>query len=194
MAFTFLLFLATVALFWATRDLVYDAKHNAQRQLRAYVFAQNVESFWTAEKATETILKWTFFPVWKNSGQTPTKNMMSNVNMWVGEEAGPLPANFDFPDYGKPARTMIGPGAVMHGEKLELTVAQLQKIRAGTAHAYIWAWVEYNDVFEGTPRRRSEACFEIKVTGNPIYKEGGFAFALYGPFNGYDADAYRKTE
>jgi len=192
--FTFLLFLATLALYWATRDLVRDAKNNAQRQLRAYVFVQNIESFWTADKATKTITKWTFFPVWKNSGQTPTRSMVSTINVWVGQNARPMPDNFDFPDYGKPRRSMIGPGATMHGDRLELTVDQLQKIRAGTAHAYMWAWAEYNDVFEKTPRHRSEACFEIKVTGNPIYKEGGFGFALHGPFNGYDEDAYRKPQ
>lgn len=70
--FTFLLFLATVALWWSTRRLVKGADETAKTQLRPYVFVQNVEFFWTAEKATELIVKWTFFPVWKNSGNTWT--------------------------------------------------------------------------------------------------------------------------
>ena len=45
-AFTFLLFLATGALFWATRDLVEDAKQNAERRQRAYVFIRGERSVW----------------------------------------------------------------------------------------------------------------------------------------------------
>jgi hypothetical protein len=161
---------------------------------RAFVFAQNVESFWTADKATETIIKWTFFVVWKNSGKTPTRKMASNINSWIGVDAGPLPVDFDFPDYGGAQRNMIGPATIMHGDRVDISVDQLQKIRAGTAHAYLWGWAEYSDVFAGTDRHRSEFCFEIIVTGNPSYKEGRFGFALHGPFNGYDEDCYRKPQ
>jgi hypothetical protein len=42
--FTFLLFLATVALFFATRDLVDGADKNAEKQLRAYIGLHNSET------------------------------------------------------------------------------------------------------------------------------------------------------
>lgn len=220
--FTVGLFAATAALVLATAALAYyafkqsrdmktsikiseEAATTSRQQVklsrealisteRAFVFVQNVESLWTADKATEAITKWTFFAVWKNSGKTPTRRLTSNINFWVGENAGPIPADFDFPDYSASQRSMIGPGAIMHGDRLDITVDQLQKIRAGTGHAYIWGWAEYNDVFDGTDRHRLEFCFEIRVIGNPSYKEGGFGFALHGPFNGYDEDCYRKPK
>jgi hypothetical protein len=159
---------------------------------RAFVFCRNVESFWTADKATEAIISWTFFPVWKNSGRTPTRRARARVNHWVGIDIGPLPANFDFPDYSAASSIMIAPGAEMNGDPLIIPVERLQMIREGKGHAYIWGWFDYDDVFDGTGRHRSEFCIEIKVTGNPIYKEGGFAYALHGPLNGYDQDCYRQ--
>ena len=48
------------------------------------------------------------------------------------------------------------------------------------------------DNFPDTERHRAEFCFEVQVTGNPIYKEGGFAYRMLAPFNGFEGDCYRK--
>jgi hypothetical protein len=175
----------------AARDSIALARNTAERQMRAYIHTQNVESYWTAEKFTETLTKWTFFPVWKNSGATWPVNLISAANLWIGENAR-LPMDFDFPDYALAQRGIVGPNAIMHGSHFDISVERLQKIRAGSATAYLWGWVEYNDVFDNKRRHRSEFCFQIEVTGNPIYKEGGFRYATYGPFNGYDDECYRK--
>ena len=89
---------------------------------------------------------------------------------------------------------MIGPSAVMHGSSLRIPIQTMQKIRAGEAHAYIWGWFDYNDVFDKTGRHRSEFCMEIEVSGNPIYKEGGFNYRMHGRFNGIDEDCYRRPK
>lgn len=162
---------------------------------RAFVFCERIHSHWMAKKETEEITEWVFTPIWRNSGNTPTKAAVSTVNTWVGVNAGNLPAGFDFPDYSeKLGRTMIGPGAEMHGTSLPIPIATLQKMRAGEAHAYIWGWFDYNDVFEKTPRHRSEFCMEIEVSGNPIYKEGGFKYRVHGSFNGVEDDCYRRPK
>jgi hypothetical protein len=87
---------------------------------------------------------------------------------------------------------MIGPNAVMHGNTVDLDIDILQKIRIGSTHAYIWGWIDYDDIFANTNRHRTEFCLEIQVTGNPIYKEGGFAYRMHGPFNGFDEECYSK--
>ena len=111
-----------------------------------------------------------------------------------GTDAGDLPVDFDFPDYGKPSRIVIGPAAVMEANSLRIPIEILQKIRAGEAHAYIWGWVDYNDTFAKTLRHRAEFCLEIEVPGNPIYKEGGFKYRAHGRFNGIDNDCYRRPK
>ena len=87
---------------------------------RAFVFCERIDSHWMGNKETEEITEWVFTPIWKNSGNTPTKAAVNNINTWVGVNAGNLPDEFDFPDYGKPGRTMIGPGAEMHGTSLHM--------------------------------------------------------------------------
>jgi hypothetical protein len=163
---------------------------------RAFVYCERINAHWTAHKETEEIIEWTFVPVWKNSGKTPTRRARSQINSWVGIEAGDLPADFNFPNYEDDNRwhTMIGPGATMHAVHIHLPIETLKKIRAGIAHVYIWGWFDYDDVFDQTPRHRAEFCLEIEVTGNPIYKEGGFAYRVQGPFNGFDEDCYRRPQ
>ena len=159
---------------------------------RAFIFCERINAHWIAKKDTEEITAWVFTPIWKNSGNTPTKAAVSCINTWVGIDAGKIPTGFDFPDHDKPGRTMIGPQAVMHGSGLTIPIATMRKMRAGEARAYIWGWFDYSDVFDHTPRHRAEFCMEIVVSGNPIYKEGGFNYRLHGRFNGIDDDCYRR--
>lgn len=215
------LFFATIGLFTATGVLGYfafrqmrDMKesigvadraakaaeaqgHHITASERAFVFCARIESIWTAQKAakegeTDKIAKWSFIPIWQNSGKTPPKRARNCINHWLGINGGPLPVDFDYPDYGTAASTMIGPNAHMHGKRLDIPVETLQQMRAGNAHAYIWGWIDYDDIFANTERHRAEFCFEIEVTGNPIYKEGGFAYRMRGLFNGFDGDCYRR--
>ena len=139
-------------------------------------------------------LKWAFFAVWRNSGKTPTKHGVSVINKWHSVNVGGLPSNFDFPDYRRPERMIVGPNATMHSSPFEFTIEELNQIREGLARCYIWGWIDYNDVFVGTDRHRSEFCFELKVIGNPIYTAGGFGYPRHGPFNGFDAECMRSPK
>src|ERR1700738_4190213 len=74
-AFTVLLAFATFFLWLATRDLVEDAKHNAERQLRAYVFHSEQTTLDVAlgKRPRGDILV-------KNSGLTPATDVLA----WSG--------------------------------------------------------------------------------------------------------------
>ncbi|QXX73315.1 hypothetical protein [Methylovirgula sp. HY1] len=107
---------------------------------RAYVFCERILSHWTATKQKEEIItKWTFTPVWRNSGKTPTKRGMMNANTWVSTAGEDLPADFEFPDYGDgPRLFFIGPETTMHIGGIDISIDVLQRIYAKTAHAYVW--------------------------------------------------------
>ncbi len=162
---------------------------------RAFVFCERIESHWVAKKGqanNDEIIAWVFTPVWRNAGKTPTVRAVSNLNSWVGIGVDPLASDFDFPDYANGSRNFIGPNATMHASPFKVTIENLQKIRAGEGHAYVWGWFDYDDIFGDTLRHRAEFCMELKVTGNPTFKEGGFAYEMFGPFNGTDADCSRQ--
>ena len=158
---------------------------------RAFVFCERTIATHLMDKKTETILEWRFQPIWRNAGKTPTRRAVNSANHWIGQGVGPLPSNFDFPDYAPGSATMIGPKATMHTGPIVLTLDQANEIRAGRTHAYVWGWIDYDDIFEDSPRHRSEFCFEIIVTGNPAYPPEPFAYRMHGPFNGYDGDCFR---
>jgi hypothetical protein len=160
---------------------------------RAYVFCEHITSHWTAIKETEEVTKWTFTIVWRNSGKTPTRRAINNTNKWEGTHVGALPSDFDYPDYEASDPFLIGPKAVMHAGVFDISVETLIAMRAGNTRTYVWGWCDYDDVFAGTPRHRSEFCFEIIVTGNPIYKNGGFLYKRHGPFNGFDEECFRQA-
>lgn len=162
---------------------------------RAYVFCERIESTPTFKPKTEEVVRWGFRYILKNSGKTPTQYAIMNVNQWHGIKIGDLPNDFRYPDYGNRDRISIGPDATMHSTTFDLTVEQLQMIRDGDSRLYIWGWVEYNDIFDGTERHRSELCFEIMVVGNPIYNTPeAFRYRRHGPFNGIDDECFYRPQ
>jgi len=185
---------AGILAYWVGKEQVRAVRDAMVSTDRAFIFCERINSHWVAKKETEEIIEWVFTPIWRNSGKTPTKTAVSCINTWVGVDAGELPADFDFPDYGPPSHIMIGPTAMMEGSSLRIPIETLQKLRAGEAHAYMWGWIDYTDIFAKTPRHRAEFCMEIEVSGNPIYKEGGFKYRAHGPFNGIDDECYRRPK
>jgi hypothetical protein len=176
----------------AAKEQVALSRSALESTERAYVFCENIISGWTAKKETEQITKWTFTIVWRNSGKTPTRRARSIYNKWEGTDVGALPSDFDYPDYDEANEMVIGPNAVMHAGNFDISVETLIAMRAGKTRTYVWGWCDYDDVFAGTPRHRSEFCFEIIATGNPIYKNGGFLYKRHGPFNGFDDECVRQ--
>ena len=162
---------------------------------RAYVFCERIESVATFKPKTEEIVQWGFRSILRNSGKTPTQFAIINFNQWHAIKAGDLPGDFRYPDYRVKDKISIGPNATMHSTTFDLTVEQLQMIRDGEAKLYIWGWVEYNDIFDGTERHRSEFCFEIMVVGNPIYNTPDmFRYRRHGPFDGIDDECFHRPQ
>jgi hypothetical protein len=179
--FTFLLFLATVALFWATRDLVEDAKHSgevnssnmqaaiaesrrsadaakeaadvardavklaektAERQLRAYVFADALEirKFGT----NEPLEGWLFL---KNSGATPSYEFERGGKLMYTR----FPAT-EFPqiEWGGIKGYLAPHGEIFFGPiplPRALTAAETANVIAGTHAIYLFGKIKYRDAF-----------------------------------------------
>jgi len=159
---------------------------------RAFVFVKKIEAQFIGEKSTHTITNWRFFAHWENGGNTPTKNMRNRVNYSLSEN--PIDLGFEFPDFGDQpdGRTMIGPRSAMHSSYFDIPVEHLQKVKDGEAHAYIWGWADYNDVFPNTPRHRSEFCVKIAVHGDVRTESCQFLYQQDDRFNGFDEECLRS--
>jgi hypothetical protein len=144
--FTAGLFVATVFLWLSTRDLVEDAKHNAERQLRAYVFHSEQSTLDVAlgKRPRGDILI-------KNSGLTPATDVLA----WAGITVANFPLVEELkratPEYMKTAsRRVVGPGGTFKINPVweqTLTAQHMQMLENGTAAVFIWGEITYVDIF-----------------------------------------------
>jgi hypothetical protein len=111
-----------------------------------------------------------------------------------------MPPDFDFPDNQRmgPNQSLgksIGPGSTMPGPHCSIDTATFRGIR-NRYRFFIWCWIEYRDVFPGTPIRRTEWCSELVLFGDPtdprLSDETLFRLDVVDRFNGADDDCYRR--
>jgi hypothetical protein len=135
-----------------------------------------------------------FFLPMENSGTTPTRNLTGHINRAFGAE---MPKNFTYPDASEPGSRddltpVIGP---RDSYPLEAIVSrqQYEMWQRHEAHLYIYGWVEYNDIFDKTPRHITRFCYEaipverIRLAGGQ--EAGGLQLMTRGTFfNCYDEE------
>jgi hypothetical protein len=56
----------------------------------------------------------------------------------------------------------------------------------------LWGWAEYNDIFEGTPRHRTEFCADVLVSPDQKAADFGITLAVCPKYNGADDEAMKK--
>jgi hypothetical protein len=165
---------------------------NAQAQLRAYVF---VESFNVTEHRGAgvggqpgPVNIWSVAAVLRNGGSTPTRNCVLSVNGRRFD--GDIPANFSFPDSGTEDIFVMGPNGEASTRKIHIPTRDLAN-PASNFHWYIWGWVEYDDVFDGSRRHRTEFCTRVDLERVP---NGGIilGFRSHSCFNGTDGECVRR--
>jgi hypothetical protein len=140
--FTVILGIATWLLWRATERLVKGAEHTAQRQLRAYLSV-------TPHK----VLNWTndidaigaTFS-WKNHGQTPALEVVSEFTIEVRDTAPDLDAFQEQANFG----IAIFPGEETPSQLIKtprFSHEEIKDVEAGTRRAHIWGRLHYRDAF-----------------------------------------------
>lgn len=138
----------------------------SEQQLRAYVTAEAVDfvihrhTYMGANgQPTEgSAHTYQVSVVLRNGGQTPATNVITNVSCasMGRKELG----TFGFPEFDLRGHGVIGPGQKMFTPFFRVKADKLQNTPAEVGW-YFWGWVEYDDVFTGSIRHRTEFCFEI---------------------------------
>jgi hypothetical protein len=126
----------------------------------------------------------------ENSGSTPTRGMRTCISFRRFGDDGP-PADFQYPD-GPDSLPLPAP---VVGGRSEIASAPMPFVAADLAagNLYIWGWIEYSDVYENTPRHRTEFCVRVVVVGvDEDNDELRLQFSPFGPFNGAESDCMRK--
>ena len=163
-AFTCTLWLATSRQALLTREaLVADKK--------AFVFPIGLNQSYEKDTAT-SFYNWRFKANWRNSGDTPTRNLRLHVVCELRDSL--LPANFDFDlPNPNPQTGLLGPkfdsllGVAPMPPLPAITAQDIADIQQARKTLYLIGWVKYFDVFPGTPEHITRFCWQIMPEGNP---------------------------
>jgi hypothetical protein len=208
--YTARLFYATRGLWIAAKDQVIDTKDSvaaakksanvAEESLtsleRAFVFPENFSL--TGPLGSPGF--YCIATVWKNAGRSWTKRCINHIN-WRAFES-PLLEDFNFPDFGDPqtrVHLLIGPGATVNGQRIDIPHSVFAETMEGRRHLYIWGWCEYDDIFLSTPRHRTEFCVKLEKIIALDEAEGGrqkaaVQFSYHNKHNGADDDCLKALQ
>jgi hypothetical protein len=150
----------------------------------------------TAIVRNDRVIAYRIAAVFENTGTTVARRFTgtANIVMWKG----PLPEDFKYPD----RMEAIAPNAFVAPRlkipfPVDIAIQDLLDIMNKKMRGFIYGWVEYDDVFTSSARRRTEFCVEIEIIGNPLVMPSKGApaplgFAGYGRYNGTDEDCFYK--
>jgi hypothetical protein len=164
-AFTCTLWLATSKQGELTREALIADK-------RAFVFPIGFKQLYDKDEKTG-LYGWRFRPTWRNSGDTPTRNMRLHAMCELRNSELPDDFNFDYPT------TIVGPGLL--GPKYEsggglapfppaaqISAQDIYDVQQGKKFMYLMGWVRYFDVFPDTPEHITRFCWAILPEGDPF--------------------------
>ncbi len=153
-----------------TYGLLNAERESYTRVQRAFVFP--AEYVFRMERAERSI---GINAVWKNGGDTPTRNL--RISITEGQRKAPLPADFDFRSDdretygGGPLPILVlGPHASVSAvREAEIPFSAVPDINSGRELVYLWGYARYDDVF-GAPHL-TRYCVQItsietELTGN----------------------------
>jgi len=192
----------TVASIAAARDSARAAENTAlaaSDQVKALfhinrAFVSIREVTLDAEKnEDDTVRTFLLSVIWQNSGDTPTHHMLTYVNGRRFDKAG-IPDDFDYPDIETPKRrtpSVLGPQAAIAVGRAPLPLDIAKEIWHRDSRLFMWGWCDYNDIFPGTLRHRTEFCFEILLSGK-FPENLTLTWAWHTQHNGADDECMRK--
>jgi hypothetical protein len=103
-----------------------------------------------------------------NTGRTVGTRLITNANVVVFDGDDSVPVDFRYPDRSEPSRNLglVGP-SVKLPIPLDIALQDIVDVQQKQKTGIIYGWAEYNDIFTGSIRRRTEFCARIEVVGDP---------------------------
>lgn len=137
-----------------------------QRAFVAFVTLNHVPSI---KYKTNQMMQWSFAPIWKNAGSTPTRGMTAHVSIRIFD--GELPKDWDFPDIWsqalqEPVPLGISPQSSISGDAIPVSLEAVDDVIARKKSLYMWGWAAYSDVFPDTKRHITRFAVQIEISGN----------------------------
>ncbi len=159
---------------------------------RAFIVPDPIIAYPIFEEGTKTITSWQFRIVWRNVGRTSTQYMVNNSGLVIRHFNKPPVFQYIHKPIDTNINSFGGPDRTAALDKHSVIIDALNDTKASMISIYLWGWADYDDVFDSTPRHRTEVCVKIIVVGNPTNADCGFGYQLVGPFNGTDRECQHR--
>jgi hypothetical protein len=182
----------------AVRDQASLTREAMLRTQRAFVFVKHVcvghqinlvQS--TTGPLVEVVVGWNIGVQWENTGDTPTRDLVTHIS--IREFEGEMPADYDFPDLNETTtKSLLGPRAVCFSPIFAIPDSQARQVFQKKNHLYLWGWAEYDDVFPGTERHRTEFCYELLFIA-PFPSKSSFTHKLHTRYNGAEDECLKPV-
>jgi hypothetical protein len=200
-AFTGILAISTVGLWRQTSRLAHDAEKNSVASQRAFVFAVNLNPWWSQEP--DGSYSWRFRPTWRNSGDSPTRKLTQHVVCELRNSR--LPDSYDFTYHGSSVSSgLLGPKFEQQGALAPdqpdppISTQDLIDVQAERKYLYLIGWAFYGDGLPNTPQRVTRFCWQIVPMGdapsfNPAANKDSLRFNYVHHHRGNCADDECET-
>jgi hypothetical protein len=139
-----------------TAKVVEDSLFKLQR---ASIFMPDMNTNWHPDTGRTGKFWWHFRPVFQNSGNTQTRDMVTNVVFELRDT--PIPDGYSFPPDAVNQPAIVPPHWPIYGRSQNLTDDQLIEVQKGTKFYYIYGTVTYRDIFDGTPVHTTKFCRQV---------------------------------
>ena len=93
----------------------------------------------------------------------------------------------------------MGPNNTINAGPIDIPTSVFNDALMGNIHLYFYGWCEYDDIFDGAPRHRSEFCLKvvpIKRLADTAdgFHRSAFAFIFHPTHNGADFDCLKPIQ
>ena len=122
---------------------------------------------------------------------TPAVGALINISSRRFDDG--IPIDFDFPDSQSVGIALIGPQVIWHSPPIVIEASELEN-PAIMGDRYLWGSVEYDDIFPGSVRHRTEFCFKIVIERVAPTNELWLSFEPHSLFNAADEDCLRPID
>jgi hypothetical protein len=166
--------------------------------LSAFVFIDEMRALFDLDtRATqpEDVAKphivsgWAFRPIWRNSGETQTRNMVAHVDCELRDR--PLPPRYTFPEnHTNNTRLLLGPkSGAIGGSPRTFTLEEMRRVQTGHAFLYLWGWARYENVFQRqTHGHVTRYCVQVVIITDPGLSNCVFNYLVHTEGNCSDSE------
>lgn len=149
----------------AAKDAAQVSKNALVNVQRAFILADDAKLIKSTIDTGDVPQAYFASVRWINKGTTWAKHCAQ----WTGVSAttDDLPETHDFfaasgdDASAIPRATVIGPGGDIRSAPIRIDAQRISVMMSSRMKFYFYGWMEYDDVFDGTKRHRTEFCFKL---------------------------------